>query len=69
MKPPMRTTPLRERAACGACEFATKTANNDTFLNCRRRAPVLMNGAGGAIFPIVHEEEWCGDFREELDAG
>ena len=63
-----RLASLRERASCGACEFGTKTANNDSILNCRRRAPVLMNSAGGAVFPTVNENDWCGDFREELNA-
>lgn len=60
--------PLRERASCADCEFGEMTESSDHLLFCRRKAPVSANAAGHAIFPIVHEDEWCGDFREELDA-
>lgn len=66
MNKPVKAIPLRERASCGACEFGEMTPNNDALLYCRRRAPVLMNTAEGAVFPVVNEDDWCGDFREEL---
>jgi hypothetical protein len=44
------------------------TENSDHLLYCRRKAPVSVTSAGKAIFPVVHEDEWCGDFREEVDA-
>lgn len=63
----MTKPPLRERAACADCEFGEMTPSSDHLLFCRRRAPVEVDNANRAIFPIVHEDEWCGDFREELD--
>jgi hypothetical protein len=60
--------PLRDRAACADCEFGELTESSDHLLYCRRRAPVAFDAAKKAVFPIVHEDEWCGDFREELDA-
>ncbi|OAF05455.1 hypothetical protein AYJ54_00690 [Bradyrhizobium centrolobii] len=67
MKQP-RLAPLRDRAACGTCEFGEMHESNDTQFYCRRRAPVLVNSGKGAVFPIVDENDWCGDFREEVDA-
>jgi hypothetical protein len=42
--------------------------HNDSLFHCRRRAPALVDSTRAAVFPIVHEDDWCGDFREELDA-
>jgi hypothetical protein len=63
-----KLSPLRMRAECGSCEFASLTQNSDFLLFCRRRAPVLVNSGGGAVFPVVNSTDWCGDYREELDA-
>jgi hypothetical protein len=41
---------------------------NDRLFYCRRHAPGLVNGGGGALFPVVKERDWCGDYREEIDA-
>jgi hypothetical protein len=60
--------PLRERASCESCEFGEMHAQNDRLFYCRRHAPGLTNGAGGAVFPVVKENDWCGDFREEINA-
>lgn len=67
MKQPVKL-PLRERASCATCEFGEMHPDNDALMFCRRRAPVIANSARQAIFPTVHEDDWCGDFREELDA-
>jgi hypothetical protein len=65
-KPDMRK-PLRERATCAACDFSAPYEDNDKLLRCKRRAPSLMGGNQHAIFPIVSPDNWCGDFREELN--
>jgi len=59
-------SPLRERASCDTCEFAEMHENDDHQFYCRRHAPKLVNGGMGAIFPVVGEDDWCGDYREEL---
>ena len=40
------------------------TPNNDALFHCRRRAP----HTNAPTFPVVNESDWCGDFREELNA-
>lgn len=67
MKQPPKL-PLRERASCAKCEFGDKTANNDAVLYCRRRSPMTVMGNHAGIFPTVRDTDWCGDFREELNA-
>lgn len=66
MKP--QKTPLRNRAYCRTCEYAEMHESNDALFRCRRHAPLLINSAGGAVFPVVHDDDWCGDFREEANA-
>jgi len=67
-KPQVLKRPLRERASCDSCEFASMLEQNDRLFYCRRHAPGLVNGGGGALFPVVKERDWCGDYREEIDA-
>jgi len=63
----MSRPPLRDRASCATCEFGEMTEHNDALMYCRRKAPTQTTHSNRAVFPVTGENEWCGDYREEID--
>ena len=51
--------------ACLLCDFSSPHPQDDNLRHCRRECPSIIDAAGGARWPVVRAEDWCGDFVEE----
>lgn len=60
---------------CKNCRFFTfdfveqyvTTGENNKRFQCRRFAPRMFSGSGegwsNQLFPVIREEDWCGEFE------
>ena len=60
---------------CKNCKFFTfdfveqyvTTREEDKRFQCRRFAPRMLSGSGegwsNQLFPVVREDDWCGEFE------
>lgn len=47
---------------CKSCKFSVP-ANADNQRFCKRNPPVAPNGVGGGMWPIVVNNDWCGEWK------
>lgn len=53
---------------CGECTYMQSIIGNDTYGECRKRAPAPKLGEldsahdCDAEWPVVHAVDWCGEF-------
>jgi hypothetical protein len=53
--------------ACSDCAFSDMHEQNDALFYCRKRAPAHIKGDRG-VWPVVGEDDWCGEYRKAKDA-
>lgn len=58
----IKTTDKLGDACCVQCLFSSAD-NDDEILQCHRYPPTPLTG--GAKFPVVNDDDFCGEFREE----
>lgn len=64
------------RNACLSCKHFNTAANEGRnikadFGECRRYPPTIGTDGDGDTFyfwPVIHSDEWCGEFHQRLDA-
>ena len=49
--------------ACSECAFSEMHETDDSLFRCHRKSPLHVNRET-AIWPIVREDDWCGEFRK-----
>lgn len=49
---------------CGNCRFWTQLENEPVHGACRRAPPTVLPD-GRDRFPILTEDQWCGEWREK----
>jgi hypothetical protein len=53
----------KEEEACRNCRFFKLTDPHQKKGQCRRHAPVALQGAGK--FPQVQFDDWCGEYERK----
>lgn len=54
-----RKQQVRETHICENCAYWAEDGT------CRRHAPQLVQKDGGAIWPVVNGDDWCGEYAPE----
>ena len=48
---------------CAACRFWTKLIRDDGLGRCRRYPPQQQHVPGCWVWPLTHEDDWCGEYQ------
>ena len=53
--------------ACANCQFYLKGALDQGSGECRIGRPFLSTNGSRRVWPVVFNEDWCGEFRPRTD--
>ena len=56
----------REASVCGNCRFWCQ--DQQAFVDhgqCRKNPPTALGHSGVGLFPHIHKNYWCGEFRHK----
>jgi hypothetical protein len=53
--------------ACSDCAFSEMHEDRDSWFYCRKKSPSIVIAGGTAVWPVVDESDWCGEYKKAKD--